>query len=250
MIAICPTCHDQVHHGELRVPDSTLRRWKRIVRTDLQKRGHLYVEPSTDAKLMLGTIAVAGHQGIVAFSLSPGNEVRLRLVDDDIVLLSLSVSDSRGREVVRMRGGHVKILVDDEDIEFAQAPGHIRVTAPKTPRYLPGWLDRRMEDTSLWPDDRITLVELEVVAPGVVKVWGVWTHDGNALVLTDWCLYWTQWSPQQYAAKGLTAAPGEYVEIRLDRPVTGEYVMSLFGIDERARFDLTMGPTGAPYRSG
>lgn len=32
MIAICPTCHDAVHHGPLEITDDTIYSWKSIKR--------------------------------------------------------------------------------------------------------------------------------------------------------------------------------------------------------------------------
>src|SRR5437588_331436 len=44
LIAICPTCHDAVHRGALRLDDATLYRWKQLLRRGTT-RAHLYVEP-------------------------------------------------------------------------------------------------------------------------------------------------------------------------------------------------------------
>ena len=34
MIAVCPTCHDAIHHGQLPISDETLYAWKRIPRDE------------------------------------------------------------------------------------------------------------------------------------------------------------------------------------------------------------------------
>jgi hypothetical protein len=109
MIAVCPTCHDAIHHGALEIDDDTLYRWKSITRTDEAKRGHLYVEPGRRAKLLLGSVAVTGDAGLIVFDLSEGNRLSFALQDDEIILLSLRIADMRGREVVRLTDGYVRV---------------------------------------------------------------------------------------------------------------------------------------------
>src|SRR4051794_39683338 len=188
MIAVCPSCHDAIHHGELPIDDETVYRWKSITRTDEAARGDLYVEPSREAKLLLGSIAVTGDAGLVVFELSEGNRLSFAIQDDDIVLLSLTVTDSRRREVVRLVDGHVKVAANT-GIEYEQVPGHHRITAPHEPRYLPGWVLKRVQWTEpeFDPSDGVTLLDLEVVAPGIVKVQGVWieSRQGHGVVITD-----------------------------------------------------------------
>lgn len=60
MIAVCPTCHENVERGSLLISDETLYEWKKIVRRKAAARGHIYVEPGDQAKLLLGSIAVSG----------------------------------------------------------------------------------------------------------------------------------------------------------------------------------------------
>jgi hypothetical protein len=48
MIAICPSCHDSVTRGGLRINDETLYRWKTISRA-LQTASHyIYLEPGAE----------------------------------------------------------------------------------------------------------------------------------------------------------------------------------------------------------
>jgi HNH endonuclease len=78
LIAVCPSCHDAIHHGVLPIDDETVYRSKSITRVEKAARGHLYVEPSREAKLVLGSIAVTGDAGLVVFELSEGNRPPLR----------------------------------------------------------------------------------------------------------------------------------------------------------------------------
>ena len=51
LIAVCPTCHDQIHNGSIIIDDNKLFEWKKIKR-DHTKRDHLYVEPNEKCQLM------------------------------------------------------------------------------------------------------------------------------------------------------------------------------------------------------
>lgn len=44
MIAVCSSCHHQIHHGRLRISDDTLYEWKGITRSLGDHRGYIYVE--------------------------------------------------------------------------------------------------------------------------------------------------------------------------------------------------------------
>jgi hypothetical protein len=65
MIALCPARHDAVHHVPLVIDDGTVYRWKGIKREAEARRDHVYVEPGGAPKLLLGTLAVTGDQGVV-----------------------------------------------------------------------------------------------------------------------------------------------------------------------------------------
>lgn len=45
MIALCPSCHESVTPGDLRLDDETLYRWKNLIRGSGQASGHLSIEP-------------------------------------------------------------------------------------------------------------------------------------------------------------------------------------------------------------
>ena len=74
LIAVCPTCHDAIHHGRLEIPDEALYTWKHIKRTKLPEISHLYIEPGEEIKLLAGTVAVSTtNQELIVFKLSQNN---------------------------------------------------------------------------------------------------------------------------------------------------------------------------------
>jgi hypothetical protein len=183
LIAICPTCHDAVHNGALAIDDGTIYRWKQLRRQG--GRGHIYVEPGGQLKLLLGTIAVTGPSGVRAFDLSPNQRLSFSIHDGDIMLIDLEIASHQGEPVVRLTRGHVRVL--SPHVSFQQRPGRIQITAPLVEEYLPAWaLDRlRVQEPAYGADNRITLLEIEVLEPGLVKAKGVWADGDRVVVITD-----------------------------------------------------------------
>ena len=183
LIAICPTCHDAVHYGSLEITDEMLYAWKQLRRSD-EHRGHIYVEPGGQTKLLLGTIAVTGPTGVRVFDLSPNHRLGFRIVDGDIMLIDLGLHNHSGKPIVRLTGGHVRVLAND--VEFDQRPGRISITAPIGATYLPDWAlnQFRRQDPGYASDGRLVLLDLEVVEPGLVRVQGIWAHDERAVIIS------------------------------------------------------------------
>jgi hypothetical protein len=184
LIAICPSCHDAVHGGELRLDDDTLYRWKALPRNP-ERRAHVYVEPGASSKLLLGSIAVTGPSGLVAFDLSPRNRLKFTIDGSgDILLLDLSVTSAGGAELVRVEKGYVRVV--SEDVDFQHRPGHVRLMAPLIDEYLPTWaLERlRVQEPSYGTNGTCVVLDLEVLAPGLVRVQGTWVQEQRAVVIT------------------------------------------------------------------
>jgi len=113
MIALCPTCHDAVHHGPLEISDETLSQWKGVPRLAAEQiRDHIYVEPGPP-QLLLGTFKVTCPEGIKVLEFGESNRLAFSLEEGDVLLLNLSVaardragsaeSDSRTRDWIGSR---------------------------------------------------------------------------------------------------------------------------------------------------
>jgi hypothetical protein len=185
LIAICPTCHDAVHTGPLRLDDDTLYRWKQL-RGRAGRRGHVYVEPGDSPKLLLGTIAVTGTSGVIAFDLSARNRLSFSIEGSsgDIMLVDLVVSSAAGEEVVCVEKGHVRVRSDA--VTFRQIFGHVRITTPLSDDFLPGWALQclRRQEPSYGADGACVVLDLEVLEPGLVRVQGVWAQEERVVVIT------------------------------------------------------------------
>lgn len=189
MIAVCPTCHDAIHHGQLSLEDETLYAWKGLNRS-ADVRGHLYVEPNPEPYIVLGNVGIQGKAGANAFQMSETNRLSFRVVDEDILQLNLSINSVDGFPVVRVVDGHVKFTASAV-VDYKEVPGWIRVTAPVSSGIVPPWVLRQMrpKEPAFQPGGIITLLEMRVTQPGQVVVYGVWVDEHRALIATERKVY-------------------------------------------------------------
>lgn len=184
MIAICPTCHDEVHFGKLKIDDATIYQWKNIKRTK-NNRDQLFIEPDLDSKLLLGSIAFTGPSGLIVFELSNNSKLGFKLIDDDIFLVNLSILDLKNKEVLKIAENHVKYSLNDK-IQYERRPGRIRVTTSNTLNFVPLWSLPQMLSMNFTLDKGIlTLLDIEVLRPGLVKVEGFWAESNTVVIITD-----------------------------------------------------------------
>lgn len=185
MIALCPSCHDEVHHGDLKISDETLIAWKKIQRKKVAN-DQIYVEPNVPSKLLIGSIAVTGQKGAIPFDLSDNNKLGFRLEDDDIFLVNLSVTTLQGKEVIRIVNNHIKYFVD-EPVKYIRRTGKYRLFSPLSPEYIQPWaLEKiRKHVPDYAKDGELTLLDIEVMKPGVVKVKGIWAEKNKTIIITD-----------------------------------------------------------------
>lgn len=185
MIAVCPTCHDAIHHGRLAIPDETLYEWKKVRSADRSRTGHLYVEPGGEQKLLLGSIAVTAEKRVMVFKLSPTSFANLSLEDDEVTLLDLAISSVRGDELVKIsKSGHYK-AVEHKDVTMVARPGALRISVPCSPEFVPEWLIWAINARN--PDfirEPITMLSVEVLEPGLIRLEGIWANSSNGVVVT------------------------------------------------------------------
>jgi hypothetical protein len=244
MIAICPSCHDAVHHGPLAIDDETVYRWKKIDRSATTTRDLLYVEPGASSKLLLGTIAVTGQRGVTVFDLGQPTRLSFRVEDDDLMLVNLVVSTACGDEVLRVVDNHVRHAAEDP-VVYERVPGHVRVTVPASKEFIPDWAMRRLRlfEPEFAETGSFPLLDLEVLEPGLVRIQGVWNAAEHVVIAI---------TPNQLA----------FVQPGMERPLSmigdgadsvlvygGPITAALFGIGAKADSALTI-PLAPPPRLG
>jgi hypothetical protein len=192
MIAICPTCHGHVHHGSLEISDQTLDRWKGIQRDGIA-RGYFFIEPRKNPTLNLGSNELSGpDDGFIPFELSPRNRCTIRIVNEEILIVSLKLSTIAGAEVIRFDENYWT-YGKPELIKLEHVQGHIKITTNAFAEFLPEWVVQgvRSIDPGFVPDRNFTLLDMEVVEPGLVRVQGLWVEEYTALLAISDNLYFT-----------------------------------------------------------
>jgi hypothetical protein len=182
MIAVCPTCHDAIHNGDIPLDDDVIYRWKSIRRDAKEVRSHIYVEPSHQPKLLLGSIGITTTSQVLVFELSRFNRLKFSIKEKEIMLLELSVATLAGHEVLRVTDNYVRYN-ERSDVEFKHVPGAVKVVVPASEEFVPTWAVRHQDP--FWPTiGPMTLLAISVLKPGLVHVQGVWAETDNAIVAT------------------------------------------------------------------
>ena len=171
MIAVCPSCHDAIHHDRIRISDETLYEWKKSHAPAAPRVAHVFVEPRrAGARLLTGTFAIETHNpGATVFELSNHNMLQFHTSNRDTMLVSSTVIDLTGREVLSVENNYVRSH-EDPDVVFDYVAGHVRITAPATGRFIPYPVlaEVRNKEPGYAADGRVVILDLSVVAPGVV----------------------------------------------------------------------------------
>jgi hypothetical protein len=185
MIAICPACHDAVHHGDLPLSDEILREWKLFPR-EKDIRDHIWVEPGTVVRLLLGSIAVESEDPMTVFELSEHNALSFRVEGDDILLASLRITSASGEEVVSVDSNNLRHS-PRADISYRRIPGRIEIYVPASEEFIPAWAlaQKRFREKFYGLGDRVKYLGLRVVKPGLLRVEGVWAEDERVVIISD-----------------------------------------------------------------
>jgi hypothetical protein len=190
MVAVCPTCHTDIHHNKtLVITDAMLYEWKKFDRADLPTvRDLLYVEPAngTTMRVRAGLMDLMTDSDRLPIFRLANSELSFRIVDGDIMLFDCVVTDRTGEIVFRVLDNHIKVQKRD-DVVYETRQGHKRVRVRATETFLPPWVFEEIrvierdfiETFGIHPepfvrDGYFTACELEVIEPGCVRVGGCW----------------------------------------------------------------------------
>jgi hypothetical protein len=186
MIAVCPTCHDAIHHGDIPITDETLCDWKSIPRASDLIRNHIYVEPGPRPRILVGSITLTGLDGLVVFRLGASQELSFRTSGADLLLLNLRITDVAGTDVLVIRDNYV-VHKPRVEIDYANVPGRMEVTAPADPSFVPEWAlsKMRLHSPCFGQNGRVVLASVHVLEPGLVRVQGIWMNSNAGVIITD-----------------------------------------------------------------
>jgi len=186
MIAVCPNCHDAIHHGQLPLSDEDVYRWKWIIRVNKTVRSHLFIEPGKPTKVLVGSVSVLTHDEAEVFQVSMNNKLKFRIVDGDILMLDLKIISASGNEILRVIDNHIK-HEKDPLVEYKQIPGQIQIVVPNDSKYVPKWVIEAAQkyEPGFGTAEQIPIVHIEVIRDGVVRMQGIWIENEKAIVCTS-----------------------------------------------------------------
>lgn len=187
MIAICPTCHDAAHRGELKISEKTLYEWKNINRTPSSpKRSFLYVEPGNTTKILMGSIALQQSKPgrTIVFNHSKDSHLSFT-VDDDILDISTQISDHSNNTLIKVNRNHTTDFTNGQ-LKILSIPGRFKVSAPVNLWLLPAHalFKMRKEEPDYAQNDIVTVLDIEVVKPGHVRIEGFWNNGFDTIIST------------------------------------------------------------------
>jgi hypothetical protein len=183
MIAICPSCHDAVTRGELTISDDELYYWKGIERLPVVLTGYIFVEPHVFPRLVLGDFNFIGPEGVTIVEFEH-TKLSLAVREGELAILNLKTVDAVGNSVLDVVDNYVRQR--DPDVVIDSRPGRYRVTTNDYNRFYPQWVRESLSKGAPHHDPaHFGVLDIVVLAPGEVRVRGIFLGDSGALVIDD-----------------------------------------------------------------
>ncbi len=128
------------------------------------------------------------------------------------------VKDLSHKVLVTILENHV-IIKNDKSLAVKRRPGKISITIPDANKYLPLWVSKVM-----WralPDfvngNKSTILDIEVMRPGVVRLQGVFVAKDSAFVITNSKIYVLR---PEIGGPVALVGQGESTIIKVSGPIT------------------------------
>lgn len=218
MIVLCPVCHEHVKRGELMIDDETLYRWKSIAPKPIHE-DQLFIELAPSLKILLGTVAATSEYTFNILKFSKTNQLGVRIVDRDIFHINLHLTIN-GEEIVRISDDH--LIHQAEGVQYSRRPGKVRITAAFDKNILPAPVIeefRRNYEPDFAIDGYYTLLDIEILEPGKVRIKGIWIEDNKCIIITDHAISLIQVYPLKIVS---LLGEGENSLLSWRGPVDGE----------------------------
>jgi hypothetical protein len=73
------------------------------------------------------------------------------------------------------------------DVKFLKVPGRVEVQVPCTTEFIPDWAlhQIRHQVPGFGASGWLTMVGLDVLKPGLIRVQGAWLMEGNGVIITE-----------------------------------------------------------------
>ena len=187
LVAVCPSCHDAIHHGAITIDDETLLQWKSFKRPSTPLVSHLFVEPANVVTLRTGMISITSKKsGVTVFRLSDNHRLGFRIIGGDLFIANLVVSDLAGNVKIDITDNYIRV-VDHSSITVSRIPGRVIVTSPEPSLFLTTETVNKMriKESDYLSNGVLTLLDIKVTGPGRVTVAGCWSSQEKSVIITD-----------------------------------------------------------------
>ncbi|CRN08023.1 MULTISPECIES: HNH endonuclease signature motif containing protein [unclassified Pseudomonas] len=235
MIAVCPSCHDACHNGLLVISEDVLYRWKKIQRPTHAVHSLIYAEPTESPRILLGTITFkpSNPGNLTVFELWPNNRLSFT-INNTWLQVNATISDSSGKSIASVIDNHLTGNVC-MGVELIQRPGKFQLLVPTKKFYLPAEhvIMMRTVSPNYGEGEKITAIDLEVIAPGLIKIQGFWNHGKESVVITDEAISFCRPGLRQPIS---LVGDGEDTTVVYDGPIGG----ALFSFDPNSSAALKM----------
>jgi hypothetical protein len=135
---------------------------------------------------LIGSVTVQADSDLAVFELTAQQKLSFQVREHEIMHLNATVANVRGEPLVEVVDNHV---FDRSSglIEVAQRPGKFCIAAPLETKLIPLWALRHIRvQEPLFPEGgNLTLLDLEVLEPNLVRVQGIWIRGQVGIIITD-----------------------------------------------------------------
>lgn len=186
LIPVCPTCHDAIHHGKIKITENELLGWKQIKRNQTHHRAHVYIEPSNEFSILLGPYQLKYSENEIIVLDFDGPKLAFSIRNSEIFLTDAIVSDLFSNQLIVVVQNHVKVT-NDPDISFETHPGRVIVKTNTPKKFIPNEvINHYFDRKKILPN---ILFDIHITSPGHVKIEGIWSSLSRT-VFIDW-RYWS-----------------------------------------------------------
>ncbi|MGH0498941.1 HNH endonuclease signature motif containing protein [Bacillus wiedmannii] len=186
MIAICPTCHSYVHHGILEISDERLYEWKTILRNPVstEKTDVMKIEKSMNSSMIIGPLTFKSNIGAIPFRMLD-QIIEYNIEKKDLYFLNICLKRPDGTEFLSATHNVIVSNLSNE-VSYNYYDSRAVIKADFKDGFLPDWaIDEIRRFDEDFAQNEVTVLDMEVIAPGTIKISNLVMVDGDAALVVN-----------------------------------------------------------------